>query len=61
VVSGQLALDLDTFEPGGARALDEEWGINHSYVFFEVQHFFPSAKSLEIGGTSWLLGLGFVF
>ncbi|MEY4578767.1 MAG: hypothetical protein RL701_3470, partial [Pseudomonadota bacterium] len=40
VVSGQLALDLDTFEPGGARALDEEWGINHSYVFFEVQHFF---------------------
>lgn len=61
VVSLQLALDLDSFEPGGARALDEEWGINHTYIFGEVFHFAPVAKSLEIGTTSWLIGLGFIF
>ncbi|MET0385667.1 MAG: MXAN_2562 family outer membrane beta-barrel protein [Polyangiales bacterium] len=60
-VSAQIALDLDTFEPGGARILDEEWGINHTYFFGEVYHFAPTAKSLELGATSWVLGLGFVF
>lgn len=61
VFSGQAALDLDTFEPGGARALDEEWGINHTYLFAEVFHFAPTSKSLPVGATSWLIGLGFVF
>jgi hypothetical protein len=61
VVSAQVALDLDTFEPGGARALDEEWGINHTFIFGEVFHFAPIGKSLEIGTTSWLIGLGFIF
>jgi hypothetical protein len=61
VVSAQVALDLDTFEPGGARALDEEWGINHTFIFGEVFHFAPIGKSLEIGTTSWLVGLGFIF
>jgi len=59
--SGQLALDLDTFEPGGARALDEEWGINHTYVFGEISHFLTTSKSLPVGGTNWTAGLGFVF
>jgi hypothetical protein len=61
VVSAQVALDLDSFEPGGARALDEEWGINHTYLFGELFHFAATSKSLPIGATSWLLGLGFVF
>jgi hypothetical protein len=61
VLSAQLALDLDTFESGGARALDEEWGINHSYLFAEMLSFFPVSKSLDIGTTTWLLGLGFIF
>lgn len=61
VFSAQLALDLDTFESGGARALDEEWGINHTYLFAEVLSFFPVSKSLDIGTTTWVLGLGFVF
>lgn len=61
VISGIVALDLDTFEPGGARALDEEWGINHTYLFGEVFHFAPTSKSLPVGGTNWLIGLGFVF
>jgi hypothetical protein len=61
VIAGQVALDLDTFEPGGARALDEEWGINHTFLFGEVFHFAPTSKSLQVGGTHWMVGLGFVF
>jgi hypothetical protein len=61
VFSGQVAIDLDTFEPNGARNLDEEWGINHTYLFGEIYHFAPVAKSLDLADTSWLLGLGFVF
>ena len=61
VLGAQVALDLDTFEPGGARALDEEWGINHTYVFFEILHFASTSKSLPVGGTNWTAGLGFVF
>ena len=61
VFAGQLALDLDTFDSSAARSLDEEWGINHSFLFFEVQHFATTEKSLPIGGTGWLVGLGFNF
>jgi len=61
VLSAQLALDLDTFERGGARALDEEWGINHTYIFGEIYKFIPTSKSLDLGGTNWVAGLGFVF
>ena len=41
--------------------MDEEWGINHSFVLFEVYSVFPSEKSLPLGGTNWLVGLGFNF
>ncbi|HEX4351486.1 MAG TPA: MXAN_2562 family outer membrane beta-barrel protein [Polyangiales bacterium] len=61
VISAQAALDLDSFEPGGARNLDEEWGINHTFVFAEIYRFIPVAKSLALGDTSWLAGLGFIF
>jgi hypothetical protein len=61
VFSGQIAIDLDSFEQGGARNLDEEWGINHTYLFGEIYHFTTTAKSLELGATSWFLGLGFIF
>ena len=57
----QLILDLDTFEPSAARAMDEEWGINHSYLFFELMRFDPTDDSLPIGDTYWSVGLGFVF
>ncbi|MDD9942085.1 MAG: MXAN_2562 family outer membrane beta-barrel protein [Myxococcales bacterium] len=56
----QGALDLDTFEPRAARAMDEEWGINHSYAFFELTGFSPSGDSFEVGGVNWVAGLGFV-
>lgn len=59
--AGQLALDLDTFEPSAARNMDEEWGINHSFLFFELFRFEPSEESLPIGNTAWCGGLGFTF
>jgi hypothetical protein len=58
---GQIALDLDTLEPSAARTMDEEWGINHSFVFFELYRFDPTSDSLPIGDTAWSLGLGFTF
>ena len=58
----QLGLDLDTFEPSAARNMDEEWGINHSFLFFELFGFMPSDESLEIGDdVAWTAGLGFMF
>ena len=59
--AGQLALDLDLIDSAAARSMDEEWGINHSCVFFEIYHFAPTEKSLPVGGTGWVLGLGFNF
>jgi hypothetical protein len=58
----QLGLDLDTFEKAAARNMDEEWGLNHSFLFFELFGFIPSEESLEIGDDmAWTAGLGFMF
>jgi hypothetical protein len=54
----QAALELDIFEPRAARSLDEEWGINHSYLFFElygVQVNNPIDVGTDLG---WVAGLG---
>jgi hypothetical protein len=59
--TGQLALDLDSFEPGGARALDEEWGINHTFLLAEITYYATTEKSLPVGGVSWAIGLGVAF
>ena len=41
-----LALMLDILDPSAARTLDTELGINHTYVFFELNY-------------AWINGLGF--
>jgi hypothetical protein len=61
VWGAQLGLDLDTFDRKAARTMDEEWGINHSFLFFELFRFHPSANSLPLGSTAWAAGLGFTF
>lgn len=58
--AGQLALDLDSFDQAAARVMDEEWGINHSFIFLEIHGFEPTSESLDLGDTSWVAGLGFV-
>ena len=59
--AAQVALDLDFFEPSAARRMDEEWGINHTFLFFEVYGLEPSSQSLPLSGTQWAIGLGFTF
>jgi hypothetical protein len=59
--AAQIALDLDFFEPSAARQMDEEWGINHSFLFFEYFGFEPTSSSLPLGGEAWCAGLGFMF
>lgn len=56
----QAALDLDFFDQRAARVMDEEWGINHSFIFFEVYGSRTSGDALPIGDTTWTAGLGFV-
>lgn len=58
--AAQIALDLDSLDQAQARVMDEEWGINHSFVFFELHGFEPTDDSLDLGGMSWVAGLGFV-
>ncbi|MBW2463465.1 MAG: hypothetical protein JRH11_17575 [Deltaproteobacteria bacterium] len=59
----QFALELDIFNQRAARALDEVWGINHSFLFFEL---FGSAAHSNLNvapkdGVAWAAGLGFLF
>lgn len=56
----QVALELNFFNRAAARALDEEWGINSSFLFFE---FFGVEAEGDpvVGGRSWSAGLGFTF
>jgi hypothetical protein len=58
----QAALELDVFEPRAARALDEEWGINHTMLFFELFGSTAEGNSLPLGtGLAWAAGLGLLF
>ncbi|MBU1534080.1 hypothetical protein KKF84_02105 [Myxococcota bacterium] len=60
-----LAILLDFFDPQSARSLDQETGINNSYIFGEyVWSFndnFGGGNALMVGGNYWLVGLGIQF
>jgi hypothetical protein len=56
----EMALELDFLERRAARALDEEWGINHSFLFFQL---FGSTAGGDVpmgDSLAWTAGLGFV-
>ncbi len=59
--AAQAAFILNVLEPASAHNLDEEWGINNTFVFFEV--FGSTASStLPVGsGPTWSAGLGLMF
>ena len=48
---------------GVARQLDEAWGINHSFLFFEVYGVVGNFNASLNTGTplDWAAGLGFTF
>jgi hypothetical protein len=56
-----LMLLLDFFEPGAARKLDQESGINNSYLFGEILlaeiDGLGDGESLILSDTTWNLGL----
>jgi hypothetical protein len=61
-MAAQVALDLNFFDRRAARNLDEEWGINRTFLFFEVLRSETlSDEDLQVGDTTWAVGLGFGF
>lgn len=62
--AGRVSLVLDFLEPRAARQLDDEWGINHSEIFFEAYYSMAgelSDNQLPLSGWGWTAGLGFTF
>lgn len=54
----QAAFELDIINPRAAHALDQEWGINHSFLFFEL-YGSTANDPLPVGtDLSWAAGLG---
>jgi hypothetical protein len=53
----QAGLELDFFDHQAARRLDEEWGINHTFLMFE--YFDSNTKGT--GDRSFTFGLGLQF
>lgn len=64
-LSAGLSLLLDILDPSGARALDRESGVNHTYAFVEVTRVDANGLGrknvLDVGGTAWSAGLMFEF
>ncbi|NLY94276.1 MAG: hypothetical protein GXY23_09615 [Myxococcales bacterium] len=57
----EVDLELDFLERRAQRTLDDEWGINHTYLLFKI--YGSTAQSMLPVGTkiAWVAGLGFVF
>jgi hypothetical protein len=60
-----LSLLLDFLDPGAARELDGEVGVNHTHLFFEVTRVsapaFGKRQTLRVGDSTWFAGLMFEF
>ena len=54
---------LDRIDPDAAMEMDNEMGINNSYVFIEwydsFLNGFGSGGQLQVGTNTWVLGLAF--
>lgn len=63
-VAGGLMLRLDQFDIKTAKDFDREWGVNHSYLFFEwywakVNNF--EQGGLSLGDSTWSAGIALEF
>jgi hypothetical protein len=60
-----LAFLLDILDPATARIMDAELGINHAYVFAELNYAwatsFGAGGHLDLSDLTWNLGLAFEF
>lgn len=57
----QVALELDFLSPRRANALDEDWGINHTYLFGEIYGSTAGGKVPLRDPLTWCAGLGMTF
>ena len=58
----QLGFELDFFDRAGARALDEQWGLNHAFLFIEaIGVFGVGPRQLLTNAIGWAAGMGFNF
>jgi len=64
-LGGGIMLRLDWIEPRAARSMDNEYGINHSYIFFEYYWAwidgFGQEGRMNVGDATWALGLALEF
>ena len=56
-----FAFELDVIEPRAARRLDEDWGINHSYLFLELYGSLFGTSIPMRDTLTWSMGLGLTF
>ena len=60
-VAGGIALVLDFLDPDASHDFDQDLGVNHTALTFEVYHADISglgqANRLHVGDTNWTLGL----
>jgi hypothetical protein len=59
-VAGGLSLMLDSLEPHTARQWDQTSGVNHSFVFFELNYSYLGGitrRTLDVGGLAWTAGV----
>lgn len=60
MVSGGLSVLLDAFEPHTARQWDQTSGVNHSYLFFELNYQYLGGftrRTIDLGGLGWTAGV----
>lgn len=64
-MTGGLAFLLDFLEPGAARTLDRETGVNHTYLFFDVTRSqvddFGASRSWDLSDEELSLSGGLLF
>ena len=64
-LAGGLMLGLDWIEPRAQRTFDNEFGVNHSYLFFEWYWSwldgFGSENRMNVGDSTWVAGLALEF
>jgi len=53
----QVAFELDFFDRNTARRLDEDFGVNHTFLLFE----FLKSSTRGTGNTTFQFGLGFQY
>jgi hypothetical protein len=61
-----LAFNLDIFDSYAAQNIDDQLGINSTYIFAEVQRDDTNglgiqSNALRVGGTNWAFGFAFEF